>query len=45
MAVASGVRMTPSDDAIRAQIMGITGLLAGIPIGFVAGIVAALIFT
>ena len=37
--------MTPSDDAHRTQIMGITGLLAGIPIGFVAGFAAALIFT
>ncbi len=37
--------MTPSDDAIRAQIAGLSGLIAGIPIGFVAGFAAALIFT
>lgn len=37
--------MTPSDDAHRAQIMGIGGLLAGIAIGFAIGLVAALIFT
>ena len=36
---------TPSDDAHRAQIMGIGGLLAGIAIGFAIGLVAALIFT
>jgi len=37
--------MTPSDDAIRAQIAALSGLLAGIAIGFVAGTAAALIFT
>ncbi len=37
--------MTPSDDAHRAQIAAIGGLLAGIPIGFAIGLVAALIFT
>ncbi len=37
--------MTPTDDAIRAQIAAFTGLLAGIAIGFAAGFAAALIFT
>lgn len=38
-------QVTPSDDAIRAQIAALSGLLAGIAIGFVAGTAAALIFT
>ena len=33
------------DTAHRALIAAFTGLIVGIPIGFVAGIVAALIFT
>lgn len=37
--------MTPSDTAHRAQIAALSGLLAGIPIGFAIGLVAALIFT
>ena len=37
--------MTPSDDAIRAQIAALSGLILGLAIGFVAGIAAALIFT
>lgn len=38
-------QVTPSDDAHRAQIAALSGLLAGIPIGFAIGLVAALIFT
>lgn len=38
-------QVTPSDDAHRAQIAALSGLLAGIAIGFVAGFAAALIFT
>lgn len=37
--------MTPTDDAIRAQIAAFTGLILGLAIGFVAGVAAALIFT
>ena len=37
--------MTPSDDAIRAQIAARSALILGIAIGFVAGFAAALIFT
>jgi hypothetical protein len=38
-------QVTPSDDAHRAQIAALSGLLAGIPIGFAIGLVVALIFT
>jgi len=37
--------MTPSDDAIRAQIAAIAALILGLAIGFVAGVATALIFT
>ena len=37
--------MTPSDDALRAQIAARAALILGLAIGFVAGIAAALIFT
>ena len=37
--------MTPSDDAIRAQIAACAALILGLAIGFVAGFAAALIFT